>query len=116
MFGALKTNVPGVQIGGLLPQMAKRAGRMAFVRSFAHGNSGHSGGTHFVMTGVDHPPADSGAPQIRPSFGSIAARARGANNSATGIPTYVRPAGLYGDRPNLLRPPYAPLDVGRQAR
>ena len=31
---------------------------MAFVRSFAHGNSGHAGGTHYVMTGVDHPPAE----------------------------------------------------------
>jgi len=116
MVGAVKTNVTGVQIGGLLPQMAKRADRMAFVRSFAHGNSGHSGGTHFVMTGVDHPPADSGAPQIRPSFGSITARVRGANNPATGIPTYVRLAGLYGDGPNWLGAAYAPFDTGGQAR
>ncbi len=31
---------------------------MAFVRSFAHTNSGHSGGTHYVMTGYDHRLAD----------------------------------------------------------
>src|SRR5205823_7821310 len=80
MVGAVKTNVPGIQLGGLFPQMARCADRMAFIRSFAHGNSGHAGGTHFVMTGVDHPPADSGAPPIRPSFGSMAARVRGANN------------------------------------
>ncbi|HMC63717.1 MAG TPA: DUF1501 domain-containing protein, partial [Gemmataceae bacterium] len=48
MIGAAKTAVPGVQIGGLFPEMARRAKQMAFVRSFAHGNSGHSGGTHFV--------------------------------------------------------------------
>src|SRR5262249_52087274 len=95
--GAVKTCLPGVQIGGLLPEMARRAKQMAFVRSFAHGNSGHAGGTHFVMTGTDHPPADNGAPQIKPSLGSITARVRGANNPRSGIPTYVRLAGLYAD-------------------
>ncbi len=89
---------------------------MAFVRSFAHGNSGHGGGTHFVMTGVDHPPADSGQPQIKPSFGSIASRVRGANNSETGIPTYIRLAGLYADGPHWIGAAYAPFDVGGQAR
>jgi hypothetical protein len=116
MIGAVKTSLPGVQIGSLFPQMARRAHRMAFVRSFAHGNSGHGGGTHFVMTGVDYPPADSGLPPIKPSFGSIAARLRGANHPETGMPTYVRLAGLYGDGPSWLGPAYAPFDVGGQAR
>src|SRR5215467_4806577 len=39
MVGAVKTAVPGIEIGGLLPEMAKRAKQMAFIRSFAHGNS-----------------------------------------------------------------------------
>ncbi len=116
MVGAVQTSLPGVQIGGLFPQMAQRAGRMAFVRSFAHGNSGHGGGTHFVMTGVDHAQADNGAPPIRPSFGSIAARVRGANHPVTRMPTYVRLTGLYGDGPSWLGPSYAPFDVGGQAR
>ena len=116
MVGAAKTSVPGVHIGGLLPEMAKRARRMAFVRSFAHGNSGHAGGTHFVMTGTDYPPADSGMPPIKPSIGSVAARVRGANNAQTGIPTYVRLAGLYADGPNWLGPAYAPFNVGGQAQ
>jgi hypothetical protein len=114
--GAVQTSLPGVQIGSLFPQMARMANRLAFVRSFAHGNSGHAGGTHFVMTGVDHPPADSGAPQIRPSLGSIAARVRGANNPRTGIPTYIRLSGLYADGPHGLGAAYAPFDVGGQAR
>jgi hypothetical protein len=116
MVGAVKSSLPGVQLGGLLPEMARRAHRMAFVRSFAHGNSGHAGGTHFVMTGIDHPPADNGAPPIRPSVGSLAARLRGANHPETGIPSYVRLAGLYADGPNWLGPAYAPFDVGGQAR
>ena len=114
--GEVATSLPGVTIGGLLPKMAARAKQMAFVRSFAHGNSGHAGGTHFVMTGVDHPPADAGLPPIKPSFGSIAAKVRGANNPQTGLPTYVRLAGLYADGPEWLGPAFSPFDVGGQAR
>src|SRR5881296_2400945 len=38
--GALQTNVPGIEIGGLFPKIAQVADKMAFVRSFAHTNSG----------------------------------------------------------------------------
>jgi hypothetical protein len=115
MIGSVQTSVPGLHLGGLFPQMGRMADKMAFVRSFAHGNSGHAGGTHYVMTGVDHPPADAGQPQIRPSMGSIAARVRGAN-SASGLPTYVRLSGLYGDGPHWLGSAYAPFDTSGQAR
>ncbi len=114
--GAVQTSLPGVQIGGLLPKMAQQAHRMAFVRSFAHNNSGHTGGTHYVMTGVDHPPADAGEPPIRPSIGSIVARVRGSSNARTGIPTYVRLTGLYADGPHWLGAAYAPFDTGGEAR
>src|SRR5262245_23234030 len=53
IVGATKTNVTGVEIGGVFPKMARLADQMAFVRSFAHRNSGHGGGTHWVMTGYD---------------------------------------------------------------
>src|SRR5438046_1436990 len=112
VVGAVQTRVPGLHIGGLFPLMGRMADKMAFVRSFAHGNSGHTGGTHFVMTGVDHPPADSGAPQIKPSLGSIAARVRGANHPRTGIPTYIRLTGLYADGPHWLGSASAAFDVG----
>jgi hypothetical protein len=114
--GAVSSSIPGVQLGALLPKMAHLAKRMAFVRSFAHGNSGHAGGTHFVMTGTDHPPADAGMPPIKPSFGSIAAKVRGANHSETGIPTYVRLSGLYADGPQWLGTANAPFDVAGEAR
>jgi hypothetical protein len=116
MIGSVQTSLPGVHIGGLFPRMARLANRMAFVRSFTHGNSGHAGGTHYVMTGVDHPPADAGSAPIRPSLGSITARVRGANHPTTGIPTYVRISGLYADGPHWLGSAYAPFDSGGQAR
>ena len=116
VVGATPTNVPGVELGGLFTRMAKVADKMAFVRSFAHGNSGHGGGTHWVMTGYDYPPADNGMGQNKPGLGSILARHRGANNPATGLPTYVRLGGILGDGPSWLGSAYAPFDTAGNAR
>jgi uncharacterized protein (DUF1501 family) len=115
-IGAVKTNLPGVEFGGVFPEMAKVADKMAVVRSFAHTNSGHGGGTHWVMTGYDFPPADNGAAPIKPGLGSIVSRHRGANNPQTGLPTYVRMNGILGDGPAWLGASYAPFDVGGNAR
>jgi hypothetical protein len=114
--GAVKTNLPGVEIGGVFPRMAANADKMAFVRSFAHTNSGHGGGTHYVMTGYDFPPADNGQAPIKPGLGAILSRYRGANNRSTGLPTYVRLGGTLGDGPAWLGPAYAPFDIGGNAR
>ena len=114
--GAVKTNVTGIELGGVFPEMAQVADKMAYVRSFAHTNSGHGGGTHWVMTGYDFPPADNGQAPIKPGLGSILARHRGPNNTTTGLPTYVRQSGTLGDGPAWLGSPYAPFDIGGNAR
>jgi hypothetical protein len=114
--GAMQTNVPGIELGGVFPRMARVADKMAFVRSFAHGNSGHGGGTHWVMTGYDFPPADNGQGQNRPGLGAIVARQRGPNNPASGLPTYVRVGGILGDGPSWLGSAYAPFDTAGNAR
>ncbi len=114
--GAVPTRLPGVHIGGVFPRIAQVADRMAFVRSFAHTNSGHGGGTHWVMTGYDYPPADNNMPPIKPGMGAILARWRGPNNSATGLPTYARLSGILGDGPAWLGPAYAPFDTGGNAQ
>src|SRR5882724_10876380 len=88
--GAVQTNVPGIELGGVFPKMAGVMDKLAVVRSFAHSNSGHGGGTHWVMTGYTYPPADNGMGQIKPGFGAIVSRKRGANNPETGLPNYVR--------------------------
>ena len=114
--GAVQTRLPGVAIGGLYPKMAAAADRLAFVRSFAHTNSGHGGGTHWVMTGYDYPPADNNMPPIKPGLGAILARVRGTNHPVTGIPTYTRLGGILGDGPAWLGPAYAPFDTSGSAR
>jgi hypothetical protein len=114
--GAVKTNVAGIELGGVFPRMAKHADKMAFVRSFAHRNSGHGGGTHWVMTGYDFPPADNNQAPVKPGLGSILSRHRGASNPKTGLPTYVRLNGIYGDGPVWLGSAYSPFDVGGNAQ
>ena len=114
--GEVRTNLPGVTLGGTFERMARVADKMAFVRSFAHTNSGHGGGTHYVMTGYDNRLADNGAVPDRPGIGSIVARSRGTNHPRTGIPTYVRMGGIYGDGPAFLGTAYGPFDPGGEAR
>jgi hypothetical protein len=114
--GQVQSCLPGVVLGGVFPKVAACADKMAFVRSFAHTNSGHGGGTHWVMTGYNFPQADNGGGQNKPGIGAIAARYRGANNATTGLPNYVRFGGTLGDGPAWLGSPYAPFDVGGNAR
>jgi len=114
--GEVKTNLPGVSLGGHFQQMAKIADKMAFVRSFAHTNSGHGGGTHFLMTGYDNRNIDNGGLPSRPSIGSITAKVRGANHPRTGMPTYVRLSGIAADGPAWLGTAFAPFDSNGDAR
>lgn len=114
--GEVSTSIPGVTLGGTLPKIAGVADKMAFVRSFAHTNSGHGGGTHYVMTGYDNRGIDNGGLPSRPSMGSILSRSRGANNLRTGMPTYVRMNGIGSDGPAFLGAAYNPFDPNGQAR
>jgi hypothetical protein len=115
--GEVKTKLPGVTIGGTFPQIAGVADKMAIVRSFAHNNSGHVGGTHFVNTGYDNRTIDNGGAPARPSLGSIVARVRGSNHPLTGMPTYVALSRLRSgiDGPAFLGTAYAPFDPNGQA-
>ena len=112
----VKTPLPGVTVGGTFPKIASVVDKMALVRSFAHTNSGHGGGTHYVMTGYDNRNIDNGGLPNRPSIGSILSRARGANNLQTGMPTYVRLNGIGSDGPAFLGAAFSPFDPGGQAR
>lgn len=114
--GEVATVLPGVTLGGNFPKLGQIADKMAFVRAFAHGNSGHGGGTHWVMTGYDNRNIDNGGLPSRPGMGAIAARVRGANHPETGMPTYARLGGsVRPDGPAFLGTAYAPFDPNGQA-
>ena len=114
--GEVATSLPGVTIGGTFPKMARVVDKMALIRSFAHKNSGHGGGTHWVMTGYDNKVVDNGGSPSQPSLGSILSRVRGSTNPKTGMPTYVRQSRISYDGPTFLGAAYAPFDPSGEAR
>ncbi len=114
--GEVKTPVPGLTVGGTFPQIAKVADKMALVRAFAHRNSGHGGGTHWVMTGYNNRTSDNGGVPNRPSIGSILARHRGSNHPTTGMPTYIRMSRINADGPAFLGAACTPFSTSGNAR
>src|SRR3954467_13317325 len=48
LFPSIETNVPGIDICGLLPDLARHAHRLAIIRSVFHGGNAlfHGAGTH----------------------------------------------------------------------
>src|SRR5690349_16845541 len=45
------TNVAGMQLGELLPMLAKQADKFSIVRSMTHGNNGHETAAYIMQTG-----------------------------------------------------------------
>ena len=114
--GEVATTLTGVTLGATWPKIASVADKMAFVRSFAHTNSGHGGGTHYLMTGYDNRNIDNGGLPSRPSIGAIMSRAHGTNHPETGMPRYVGLGRIGSDGPAFLGTAYAPFDPRGQAR
>ncbi|MFQ5733325.1 MAG: DUF1501 domain-containing protein [Planctomycetaceae bacterium] len=114
--GEVKTTIPGMTLGGNFPAMAKLGDKLALVRSFAHNDSGHGSGTHYVMTGYSNRNLDNGGLPTRPSIGSIVSRFRGPNHPVSGMPTYVRLGGISADGPAFLGKAYAPFGTDPNAK
>ncbi|MBM3846809.1 MAG: DUF1501 domain-containing protein [Verrucomicrobia bacterium] len=70
--GAIRTNVPGVQIGELLPLHARMMDKMSVIRSVIAGAPEHSDSVQ--MTGYPEPITKL---QKRPSVGSVISKVRG---------------------------------------
>lgn len=101
-FGAIETNVAGIQFGELLPEQAKIADKLAVVRTVNHGSGDHTKGNHWMLTGFEGPAfnAPDNRQQRRPAIGSVVARVRGSNTS--GMPPYVGVPHLRGGTDNLF--------------
>ncbi len=88
-FGAMRTNVPGIQICDLLPMSARCMDKWSIIRSLHHTDAGHSTGDQVVFTGYPSPatlPAE-GPGNVMPSCGSIVARQLQHKNPS--LPAYV---------------------------
>ncbi len=108
-YKPIATRVPGLQLGELLPRLARLADRYCLVRSMTHRNGGHDGGMHVCMTGHTSPVEST------PYYGSVMAKLR---PSTRNIPSYVWLQNLAGDvQPRYLTggflgAAYSPLRVG----
>jgi hypothetical protein len=78
-FPSIDTNVPGIRFGGLIPQVARHADKLAIIRSLTHGENGHEQGIARTLLGQLPPtPADVfAARQDHPGMGAILHRLRG---------------------------------------
>ncbi|MSR56912.1 MAG: DUF1501 domain-containing protein [Planctomycetaceae bacterium] len=91
-FSPIPTNVPGVAICELFPQLAQMADRYALLRSVSHRNSNHTPMIYYTLTGrpVEQPAVDNDVrPPQRgdfPHLGSIVAKFK---PSASALPAFV---------------------------
>jgi hypothetical protein len=97
-------------LGGNFIKMATRSDKITVVRSFAHRNSSHRTGTHWVMTGHNSSDNSPQSTQQEPSYGSLAASVYGPNHPSNGMPTYVKINNISFDGPSWLGGKYKPYE------
>jgi hypothetical protein len=106
----IPTNVDGLQIGELLPLLARQADKYSVIRSMTHGNNAHESASYWVQTG--RRPGDR---LVYPGVGSIVSLFRGYNAGYKGlIPPYVVLTDLQGrfSESGFLGPRFAPFATG----
>lgn len=86
-FQAIRTNVPGIQLGEMLPLHARIADKFAVVRSLAHRESGHGSAIKNLNTGYLHPPGTNEGQFLYPGVGAVVAKCR--EDERRGLPHYV---------------------------
>jgi len=80
-----ETNVDGVRIGELLPQLSQQADKYAVIRSMSHGSNGHETAAYIAQTG-----RVSEERLVYPSVGAVVSAFKGYDRGYTGqIPPYV---------------------------
>lgn len=104
----IPTNVDGIQIGALFPELAKQADKYSLIRSMTHGNNGHETAAYLMQTG--HTPGERLA---YPSIGAVFALFKGPGYKGI-IPPYVvltKPQGRFSEE-GFLGPKFKPFATG----
>jgi hypothetical protein len=104
----IPTNVDGIQLGALFPELAKQADKYSLIRSMTHGNNGHETAAYLMQTG--HTPGERLA---YPSVGAVFALFKGPGYKGI-IPPYVvltQPQGRFSEE-GFLGPKYKPFATG----
>ncbi|MBC8354381.1 MAG: DUF1501 domain-containing protein [Planctomycetes bacterium] len=78
-FRPIDTNVEGIQIGELLPQLAQQADKFVLARSVTHRDFEHGSAAYTALTGKPHPLPGTNTPARQedfPTYGAVMARKR----------------------------------------
>lgn len=106
----IATNVDGVRIGELLPELAKQADKFSIIRSMTHGNNSHETAAYLVQTG-----RAPGGRDVFPSVGAVVALFKGYGAGYEGlIPPYIvvtQPQGRFSEA-GFLGAKYKPFATG----
>ena len=86
----ISSAVPGMQVGELMPQVARQADKCCVLRAMSTNDNAHSSSGYWMLTGYPHQPMNSensklGAPNDWPSFGAVIKHRRQGN----GLPPVV---------------------------
>lgn len=91
-FQPIGTNVSGVEISELLPQLARRMDKLSVVRTLHHTHGGHNSGMHWSIVGkpyrIDSTLINPGRSDI-PCFGTLAGWLAQRDGYSAGVPPYV---------------------------
>jgi uncharacterized protein (DUF1501 family) len=106
----IKTNVDGIMLCELMPELAKQADKYSLIRSMTHDNNGHETAAYMVQTG--HP---TGERLVYPSMGAVTALFKGYDTGYSGlVPPYIvltQPQGRFSEA-GFLGPRYGPFATG----
>ena len=81
----IQTNVNGMVINELLPELAKQADKYSIIRGMTHGSNSHETAAYMVQTGHD-----SSDRLVYPSMGAVVSLLRGYNAGYRGlVPPYI---------------------------
>ena len=89
---AIPTNVNGMQIGELLPMLAKQADKFSIVRSMTHGNNAHETAAYIMQTG-SMPTSDL----VYPAVGAIVALKKAEQTELPPYITLTNPLGRFSE-------------------
>jgi hypothetical protein len=104
----VSTNVKGIQLGALFPNLAKQADKYSLIRSMTHGINGHETAAYLMQTG--HKP---GGRLAYPSVGAIFSFFKKDQYKGL-LPPYIvmlRAAGRFSEE-GFLGPAYKPFATG----
>ena len=104
----IATNVDGIQLSSLFPELAKQADKYSLIRSMTHRNNGHETAAYLMQTG--HAPGERLA---YPSVGAVFALFKSPDFKGL-IPPYVvltKPQGRFSEE-GFLGPKFKPFATG----